>query len=444
MNVAEVAKLNPQVLVPLMNAANPMTSRQARRIYIGNLPPQVTETELAEFFNTAMMTAKVSATAAPPVVAVQLNHEKGFAFLEFRASDEATAAMAFDGISLQGQALKVRRPKDYANLVTEGEWTSMPGAPPLQPEPSAAMAAAGYIPGIVQTNVPDTPFKIFVGGLPTYLTEDSVKDLLQTFGPLKAFNLVKDPQTNVSKGFAFCEYVDTSVTDRACAGLNGMKIGDKSLIVQRANVNRPEKAQATAPSKRTNNATALNFLNMSMPVPQIMNNLLKDQDKNPPPTRILQLMNVISLDDLYQDAIYNEVLEDVREEVTKFGRVRQIIMARPPPRKYNLIGDYVLMPDTPPPEEDPSKPKPPQQGVGRILVEYETAAESERAMKSIAGRRYAKRTILCSYYPEHLFDQGLYDGPAEVDTNEVVHTSTIPGLGGFLPALLQRADQGHS
>jgi splicing factor U2AF 65 kDa subunit len=63
-----------------------------------------------------------------------------------------------------------------------------------------------------------------------------VKDLLQTFGPLKAFNLVKDIGTGLSKGFAFCEYLDESVTDRACTGLNGMKLGDKQLLVQRASI----------------------------------------------------------------------------------------------------------------------------------------------------------------------------------------------------------------
>lgn len=35
-----------------------------------------------------------------------------------------------------------------------------------------------------------------------------------SFGPLKAFNLVKDTATGLSKGFAFCEYVDVGVTDQ--------------------------------------------------------------------------------------------------------------------------------------------------------------------------------------------------------------------------------------
>ena len=57
-----------------------------------------------------------------------------------------------------------------------------------------------------------------------------------SFGPLKAFNLVKDAATGLSKGYAFCEYAENSVTEAAIQGLNGMQLGDKKLIVQLASV----------------------------------------------------------------------------------------------------------------------------------------------------------------------------------------------------------------
>jgi RNA recognition motif-containing protein len=57
-----------------------------------------------------------------------------------------------------------------------------------------------------------------------------------SFGVLKAFNLVKDAATGLSKGYAFCEYNDNAVTDAAVQGLNGMQLGDKKLIVQLASV----------------------------------------------------------------------------------------------------------------------------------------------------------------------------------------------------------------
>lgn len=41
-----------------------------------------------------------------------------------------------------------------------------------------------------------------------------VKELLSSFGQLKAFNLVTEQSTGVSKGYAFAEYLDPSLTDQ--------------------------------------------------------------------------------------------------------------------------------------------------------------------------------------------------------------------------------------
>ena len=89
---------------------------------------------------------------------------------------------------------------------------------------------------MISTVVSDSPNKLFVAGLPNYLNDEQVKELLTSFGQLKAFNLVKDTTTGLSKGYAFAEYLDGGITDQAIAGLNGMQLGDKKLIVQRASV----------------------------------------------------------------------------------------------------------------------------------------------------------------------------------------------------------------
>lgn len=87
--------------------------------------------------------------------------------------------MAFDGIIFLNGPLKIRRPKDYGG-----------------PE---AMAPSMHVPGVVSTNVPDSANKIFVGGLPTYLNEEQVMELLKSFGDLKAFNLVRENGNGPSK-----------------------------------------------------------------------------------------------------------------------------------------------------------------------------------------------------------------------------------------------------
>jgi splicing factor U2AF subunit len=88
--------------------------------------------------------------------------------------------MAFDGIIFINGPLKIRRPKDYGGI----DLSASPGV---------------HVPGVVSTNVPDTINKVFVGGLPTYLNEEQVMELLKSFGELKAFNLVRENGNGPSK-----------------------------------------------------------------------------------------------------------------------------------------------------------------------------------------------------------------------------------------------------
>lgn len=52
----------------------------------------------------------------------------------------------------------------------------------------------------LQSNTADQADRIFVGGLPYYLTEEQCRELLGSFGPIKSFDLVKDRETGNSKG----------------------------------------------------------------------------------------------------------------------------------------------------------------------------------------------------------------------------------------------------
>ena len=203
-----------------MPIAGSQLTRQARRLYVGNIPFGVTEDGMMEFFNKQIRISGLAQAPGDPILAVQINLDKNFAFLEFRSTDETTAALAFDGINFMNQSLKIRRPTDF------------------RPLPSAVdqKEATALVPNAMSVMILDSQHKIFVGGLPNYLNEDQVKELLTSFGSLRAFNLVKDSATGLSKGYAFAEYADLTVTDQAIAGLNGMHLGDKKLLVQRASI----------------------------------------------------------------------------------------------------------------------------------------------------------------------------------------------------------------
>ncbi len=48
----------------------------------------------------------------------------------------------------------------------------------------------------------DSQDRVFVGGLPYYLSDEQCRELLGSFGAIKSFDLVKDRETGQSKGCA--------------------------------------------------------------------------------------------------------------------------------------------------------------------------------------------------------------------------------------------------
>ena len=177
-------------------------TRQARRIYVGNLPFGFNEQEMIDFFNQQMHLNGLAQAEGNPILACHINRDKNFAFLECRSIDETTTCMAFDGINFKGQSLKLRRPRDYQPLPSNSGLETLGGVVP------------GTLPNVISTVVAESDDKLFIGCLPNYLNEEQVQELLTSFGQLKSFNLVKDYNTGLSKGYAFAEYQDVAVTDQ--------------------------------------------------------------------------------------------------------------------------------------------------------------------------------------------------------------------------------------
>ena len=133
------------------------------------------------------------------MINVQINTERGFAFLEFRSLEECTNCLAFDGIMFGGSALKIKRPKDYVPPTNAPEQV---GGGIMFPDalsliclfPSQAVPRVALPGGTISTNVPNGPNKIYIGGLPTYMGEPELVELLQAFGALKGLNVAIDNQ----------------------------------------------------------------------------------------------------------------------------------------------------------------------------------------------------------------------------------------------------------
>lgn len=99
----------------MISAETVAISRKARRLYLGNLPNGMglTSTQIIEFFNMASQASGIAIMAGDPVVDSWISPEGKYGFVEFRSIDECTAALALNGISLQGRQLVIKRPNDY-------------------------------------------------------------------------------------------------------------------------------------------------------------------------------------------------------------------------------------------------------------------------------------------------------------------------------------------
>lgn len=99
---------------------------------------------------------------------------------------------------------------------------------------------------------------------------------------------------------------------QAIAGLNGMQLGDKKLIVQRASVG------------AKNSSVSGQVAPVQIQVPG-----LSLVGTSGPPTEVLCLLNMVTPDELRDEDEYDDILDDIKEECNKYGVVRSVEIPRP-------------------------------------------------------------------------------------------------------------------
>ena len=75
--------------------------------------------------------------------------------------------------------------------------------------------------------------KIFVGNLSFGATEDSVRTLFETHGPVERVSIVTDRDTGRSRGFGFVEMGDAE-GQKAISALSGRELDGRALTVNEA------------------------------------------------------------------------------------------------------------------------------------------------------------------------------------------------------------------
>ncbi len=111
-------------------------------------------------------------------------------------------------------------------------------------------------------------------------------------------------------------------------------------------------------------------------------------------SRVLQLLNMVTPDELMDNDDYEgtspqhaplqgfaltrcpEIRDDIQEECEKFGTILAIKIPRP-------VGGSRQ-----------------SAGVGKIFIKFETPEFATKALRALAGRKFADRTVVTTYFPE--------------------------------------------
>jgi splicing factor U2AF subunit len=174
------AFMSPSAGTATAAALAPGASKQSKRLYVHNLPSGTTSEELMEFFNLQLNGLNV-VSGHDPCSSAHIASSKEYAALEFKTPEDATVALAMNGISMRDDTggpdrsgLSIRRPKDY--ITPSADENAYPGDE-------------------VSSVVKDSPNKLSIVNIPTFIEEEQVRELVETMGKLNAFVLVKDLST---------------------------------------------------------------------------------------------------------------------------------------------------------------------------------------------------------------------------------------------------------
>jgi RNA recognition motif-containing protein len=92
---------------------------------------------------------------------------------------------------------------------------------------------------------------VFVGHLASNRTPDELRNLFQTYGSVEGVEIMTDPETRYSRGFAFVEMTNDLEARQAISSLNGVIVWGNPIRVEES---RPRLARSMGQVVRQNRA----------------------------------------------------------------------------------------------------------------------------------------------------------------------------------------------
>ena len=292
-----------------------------------------------------------------PILSCRVNTK--FAFVELTSAEMANKALNLNGIPFLSAVLKVSRPSKYNGpMLATKTWQELTG----QALPMGA---------VLDSEQEKVNRELFVGNTTPEMTEQMLRDFLGNAMEQVGLNIMPgNPITacRVSGKFAFIELR----TPQEAA--NALNLNNIPYLGTQLRVGRPSKW--TGPPDNHGNWEDILAKYMSGEL-QVGQGAALEPPAAPtmqPSSRVVELQNMLTEEDLKNPDEYNDIMEDTREECGQFGQ---------------LISVHI--------------PKNGEAGATKIFLEYASVDDAGKAIDGLAGRTFDGRKVVAIFFDETKF-----------------------------------------
>lgn len=347
--------------------------------------------------NALIKQYNLSKDGTSPILSSWIAPEGKFGFAELRSIEETTAVITYlNGLVIAPNVtLRVGRPKGYLPdsldpLLQSLNITLDPPLVPSHPQ-VITLPELGNLPAITTSpsqlgsriipvsSLVDLTNVLMISNLPATLTMAEIRELFSSFGEILNLNLIKTPQgvtQNVVINFA-----DPSSSTTVLESMNNLDFSGFRLSIQRVPPNTAAlliKPVNSLDEEKTENE-------------QKEENDVKLKETKNLSSNVIVMSNMTIEEDLVDDELFNELIQDIKEECEKHSKVISINISR---KKEEI--------DTKDGEDDDI-----DKIYGKVFIEFQTNNDAEKVLKVLIGRKFNNQIIKGKFFPSDIYNNEI-------------------------------------
>ncbi|XP_069797117.1 probable RNA-binding protein 23 isoform X4 [Narcine bancroftii] len=173
-----------------------LEERDACTVLCLQFSARIRPTDLERFFSTVGRVRDVK------IISDRTSRRsKGIAYVEFYEIESVSRAIGLSGEKLLGVPIVIQASQAEKNRPDAG-W---------------------------QPREEPCPHRLYVGSLHAHVTQDMLRAIFQPFGKIHSLQLIKNPDTGISKGYGFVTFAELHCARRALEQLQGFELAGRAL-----------------------------------------------------------------------------------------------------------------------------------------------------------------------------------------------------------------------